>query len=137
MFLPNYVPSSYKHRKSQRKTNNNFFSPEADAIFQNQNNFHPVQKIMAFSSRLGTVVLQRFTKLSLINSYSFRQNSIKLQAVRLCSSTKNSKPITNEQKVHEALNKMNQANQYGTIGGVFHISLSTLCLGFFYVLFSK
>ena len=92
---------------------------------------------MAFSSRLGKFVLQRFTKLSLINSYSFRQNSIKLQAVRLCSSTKNSKPITNEQKVHEALNKMNQVNQYGTIGGVFHISLSTLCLGFFYVLFSK
>ena len=92
---------------------------------------------MAFSSRLGTVVLQRFTKLSLLNSYSFRQNSIKLQVVRLCSSTKNSKPITKEQKVHEALNKMNQVNQYGTIGGVFHISLSTLCLGLFYVLFSK
>ena len=92
---------------------------------------------MAFSSRLGKFVLQRFTKSSLLNSCSFRQNSIKLQLARLCSSTKDSKLITKEQKVHEALNKMNQVNQYGTIGGVFHISLSTLCLGFLYVLFSK
>ena len=92
---------------------------------------------MAFSSRLEKFVLQRIAKSGLINSHSFRQSSIKLQVVRLCSSTKNSKPITKEQKVHEALNKMNQVNQYGTIGGVFHISLSTLCLGFLYVLFSK
>ena len=95
--------------------------------------FHFVQKIMAFSSRLGKFVLQRFES-SLLCSCSFRQNSFKLQ-VRLCSSTKNNKPVT--KRTYDVLDKMNRVNQYGIIGGVFHISLSTLCLGLFYVLFSK
>ena len=90
---------------------------------------------MAFPSRLGKFVLQRFES-SLLCSCSFRQNSVKLQ-VRLCSSTKNNKPVTKEQRTYEVLDKMNRVNQYGIIGGVFHISLSTLCLGLFYVLFSK
>ena len=132
--MPNYIPSGYKHRKSLTKTTNKNYFSKLTEFFKIQI-FFAAQKIMAFPSRIGKFVLQRF-KSSLLHSCSFRQNSITLQ-VRLCSSTKNNKPVTKEQRVHKVLDKMNRVNQYGTIGGVFHISLSTLCLGLLYVLFSK